>query len=385
VNDNRAVTSLWLEQADAEAGRDAARTERANVRGERVDVAIVGAGVTGCACALALAERGASVAVYDARRVAGGASGRNGGFALRGAAPAYDEARERFGHERAAAIWRLSEHALDRMELLAGDALRRSGSLRLAADAEERAALQREHDALEADGFAAEWVDALPGRCAELFHGAIRHPGDGSLDPARWVRRLAAAATAQGATIVESSRVQSLAALGAERVLVATDGYTHGLVPELDAVIVPARGQVVATEPLAECLFDAPHYARHGYDYWQQLPDGRLVVGGWRDTALADETTREEAVTPAIQERIEAFIVQLLGRLPAITHRWSGIFGVTESKLPFVGPLRGNDHVWVAAGYSGHGNVLGLACGELVGRGLAGEDVAELELFERLG
>jgi gamma-glutamylputrescine oxidase len=56
--------------------------------GGPVDVAIVGGGVTGCACALALAEGGKRVRLYEAREVAGGASGRNGGFAFRGGAPA---------------------------------------------------------------------------------------------------------------------------------------------------------------------------------------------------------------------------------------------------------------------------------------------------------
>src|SRR6266568_3586742 len=55
-----------------------------------VDVAIVGGGVTGCAAALALAQAGLRVRVYEAREVASGASGRNGGFALRGGAMAYD-------------------------------------------------------------------------------------------------------------------------------------------------------------------------------------------------------------------------------------------------------------------------------------------------------
>src|SRR4051794_6641875 len=115
------MTSLWLDEADADAPRTS-HDPHALDPGRRVDVAIVGAGVTGCACALALAERGRSVAVYDARRIAGGASGRNGGFALRGAAPAYDEACLRLGPERAQALWQLTERALDRMETLAGDA-----------------------------------------------------------------------------------------------------------------------------------------------------------------------------------------------------------------------------------------------------------------------
>src|SRR3954464_12083938 len=122
------MTSLWLDEADADAPRTS-HDPHALDPGRRVDVAIVGAGVTGCACALALAERGRRVAVYDARSVAGGASGRNGGFALRGAAPAYDDARDRLGAERARELWRLSERALDAMERLAGNRLVRSGSL----------------------------------------------------------------------------------------------------------------------------------------------------------------------------------------------------------------------------------------------------------------
>jgi glycine/D-amino acid oxidase-like deaminating enzyme len=90
----------------------------------RVDVAIVGAGVTGCSCALTLADAGLHVRVHEAREVAGGASGRNGGFALRGAAPPYDVVRTELGAERAASLWRLTERSLERMAELAGDAFR---------------------------------------------------------------------------------------------------------------------------------------------------------------------------------------------------------------------------------------------------------------------
>ena len=69
-----------------------------------VDVAVVGGGVTGCACARVLAEAGLRVRVHEARQVAGGASGRNGGFALRGGAAPYDVAAESIGRERAGAL-----------------------------------------------------------------------------------------------------------------------------------------------------------------------------------------------------------------------------------------------------------------------------------------
>ena len=81
--------------------------------------------------------------IHDARAIAEGASGRNGGFALPGGAARYDVARETYGAEEAAALWRWTEEALDRMEELAGDALRRPGSYRLAADEDRRTASNR--------------------------------------------------------------------------------------------------------------------------------------------------------------------------------------------------------------------------------------------------
>src|ERR1044071_4006474 len=113
-----------------------------------VDVVVIGGGVTGCSCAHRLAQAGLSVQVLEAREVASGASGRNGGFALRGGAPAYDTARGQLGAELAHALWRLTERYLDRLESLAGEAFRRTGSLRLAADPAERPELEAEYEAL---------------------------------------------------------------------------------------------------------------------------------------------------------------------------------------------------------------------------------------------
>jgi glycine/D-amino acid oxidase-like deaminating enzyme len=347
-----------------------------------VDVAIVGGGVTGCACALRLAEGGKRVRLFEAREIAGGASGRNGGFALRGGAPAYDVARRELGADRARSLWVLTERYLDRLEQLAGDAFRRTGSLGLAADAGERGELEAEYEALREDGFAVEWRDELREPLAGRFDGAIFHPPDGSLQPARWVRRLAARAVEAGAELREHDRVESLDTLGADEVVIATDGYTHGLVPELDAAIKPTRGQVVVTEPLEPRVFPCPHYARHGYDYWQQTPEGRLVAGGFRDKAPDHEYTAEETTTPLIQGHLERFATELLGEAPRIEHRWAGIFGTTADRLPLVGRLPGREHLWVAAGYSGHGNVMGLACGELVAGAILGAAVPELELFD---
>jgi glycine/D-amino acid oxidase-like deaminating enzyme len=366
------VEPLWL--AEAPPSPRSARTDT------RADVAIVGAGITGCACARVLAQTGRRVRIHDARAVASGASGRNGGFVLRGGAARYDVARESYGAEAARELWRRTESTLDQMESLAGYELRRPGSLRLAADPEEREAIRAEYEALREDGFDAEWRDELPPRLAGSFDGAMFHPGDGAVQPAVFARRLAKAAVEAGAEIVEHDRVESIDSLDADQVVVATDGYGRGLIAELAGVIWPARGQVVATEPLSEQLFDYPHYARQGFDYWQQLPDGRLVLGGFRDFSIMSELTDVEETTTLIQEALDGFLAELLGSTPRVTHRWAGIFGLTQDLLPLVGHVR--DGVWIAGGYSGHGNVLGFMSGELVAAAILGKEDPLLGLFD---
>jgi gamma-glutamylputrescine oxidase len=362
---------FWLEESrPAVATRDL----------DHVDIAVVGAGITGCACAGALAREGRRVRVYDARGIGEGASGRNGGFALRGAAARYDVARETYGADAARELWRRTEKAVDRLATIAGDAFRRTGSLRLAADVEERVEIQAEYEALREDGFASEWRDELS-HLRPDFRGAIFHPTDGAVQPAGLVQRLADLAADAGVAFAQNHRIESLESVEADQIVIATDGSGRGLLPELDEALWPARGQVIATTPIRERLFEYPHYARHGFDYWQQLRDRRIVLGGFRDFSILTEMTDDESTTEPIQEALDAFLVELLGELPEVTHRWAGIFGLTQDLLPLVGPVPGHDGVWVAAGYSGHGNVLGLLCGELVADALLGRDDPLLQLF----
>ncbi len=239
-----------------------------------------------------------------------------------------------------------------------------------------------EYDALRAAWFSAEWRDELPPPLAARYRGAIFHPPDGVLQPARLVRRIAASAAHAGVEIREHTRIDSVLETGAETVVVATDGYPSGLLGELEGLIVPTRGQVIATEPIEERLFEVPHYGRHGFDYWHQAPDGRIVAGGFRDVSLETEFTAEDVTTPAVQDALDRFIESHLGRPLRVDYRWAGIFGMVFDFVPVVGRVPGRDGLWIAGGYSGHGNVLGFACGRLVARAILGDRDPLLDLFE---
>ena len=368
------TTSYWLSEPSA-------TLPRVELSGPP-DVAVVGGGITGCSCALALAEAGLQVRLYESREIAGGASGRNGGFALRGGAAPYPVLADSIGRERTAGLWRWTERAVEELADLAGDAFRATGSLRLAADEEERDELVAEYEALRADGFDAEWIDDLPPPLAGDYPAALVHPRDGVLQPATVVRRLAARAAEAGVEIREHVTLASTADAGADTVVVATDGYPSGLLGPLEGLIVPTRGQVIATEPAPELHFGVPHYGRHGFDYWHQRPDGRVVAGGFRDVSLQDEFTAEERTTPVVQDALERFVNGLFGRELRVDYRWAGIFGMVFDFLPVVGRVPELDGVWIAGGYSGHGNVLGFACGKLVARAILGDRDPLLDLLE---
>jgi gamma-glutamylputrescine oxidase len=367
------TTSYWLEEP-------AAPLPVARVDGS-AEVAVVGGGITGCSCALALAEAGLRVRLFEAREIAGGASGRNGGFALRGGAAAYPVLVDSIGAEPTAELWRWTEVELEQLAALAGDAFRPVGSLRLAVDSEERDELREEYEALRAAGFAAEWREDLPAPL-ERYPAALFHPPDGVLQPARVVRGIAQRAAAAGVEIHERTRVSSLDEVSADTVVVATDGYPSGLLGELEGLIVPTRGQVIATEPIEEMLFEIPHYGRHGFDYWHQRLDGRIVAGGFRDVSLDTEFTDEEVTTPVVQGALERFVEEHVGRPLRVDYRWAGIFGMVFDFLPVIGRVPGDERLWMAGGYSGHGNVLGFASGRLVARAILGESDPKLDLFE---
>jgi glycine/D-amino acid oxidase-like deaminating enzyme len=133
---------------------------------------------------------------------------------------------------------------------------------------------------------------------------------------------------------------------------------------------------------LGRVLYDRPHYARQGFDYWQQLPDGRLLLGGFRDVSIMDEMTDREETTPEIQSSLERFLGTLSDGEARVSHRWAGIFALTQDMVPLVGPVPGRDGVWIAAGYSGHGNVMGFGCGRLVADAMLGRRHDLLDLFD---
>ena len=157
----------------------------------------------------------------------------------------------------------------------------------------------------------------------------------------------------------------------AEIAIVCTNAYTKQLFPHITDWIDPVRGQMLTTAPLPK-LFPYPIYADHGYDYWRQDRQGRIILGGWRNLDPDGEVGFDEVLNMDIQQNMTRFL-QMFPSLTEldITHRVSGIMGFSKDGLPILGSIPGYQATLLSAGFTGHG--FGFAW-------LAGEAIAKLAL-----
>jgi len=330
------------------------------------DVAVVGGGIAGLSVAYALAREGARVVLLERERVAGAASGRNAGFVLAGVAESYVAACRRYGPEAAGRVWRFTVtnrvllRALVERHGIECD-LAWNGSVQQAGDDDEWSEIRESARLLGERGAR---VRLSPGERAAIYEE------DGELHPVRFVRGLAAGAAVLGALVHEGTPVTEVRAdravtssgtVRAGAVVVCANAYAPHLLA--DVRVRPVRGQVLATAPVVARVFPRPVYACRGYQYWRQTHDGRVVVGGWRNTALEAEVGEDARPSEAIQTHLDAFLGEhgVRGR---VTHRWAGIMGFSHDGLPYTG--RRADGVYVHAGFTGHGNAFAMAGGELI-------------------
>jgi len=341
----------------------------------RCDIAVVGAGIVGCTLARLLADAGLDTVLLEARHVAAGATGRNAGMVLTGLAEHYNRAVQTYGRDRAREAWALTVENRQRLVDWAGRLavpVEHTGSLLLAVDEPEADDLQQSARLLAEDGFAAHFEPRDPLRRG--FRAALLQPEDVAIDPLAFTVAMQAGSSAELLTECEVyaiSRQNAELTVNARRatvhcqsVVLAVNAYAPLLDSYFADKVYPTRGQVLATAPLPP-LLERPGYADHGYEYFRQLSDGRLLLGGWRQHYRSEEIGYSDETTRPIQEGLESFLGRHFPDASApITHRWAGVMGFSRDGLPLVGSLPHEPRIFFAVGFTGHGLGLGIIAAE---------------------
>ena len=351
------------------------------------DVAIIGAGLAGLTAALYLKQLRPAwrVVVLERGPLPSGASTKNAGFACFGSISELLE-QEKRGDLQAvvAARWAglarlrelVSDAGLD-YQPVGGYELFRHEETMLAAECRDKIDY---FNALLAPvvGHARTFCDASAEAGRFGFGGVgtlLKNEHEGSLDAGRMMRALLARAWAADVPVLTSCAVEAIestasghrlrlangAAVEARQVLLATNAFATELLPEL--AVTPGRGQVLVTEPLPDVRLAGTFHYDHGYAYFRQLPDHRILLGGGRNLDFGAEATTEPGLTPTVQQYLEDLLREVVvpNQQPRIDFRWSGVMGFGPALAPIIDWVRPG--VLAAVRCNGMGVALGAGTG----------------------
>ncbi|MEM9531494.1 MAG: FAD-binding oxidoreductase [Pseudomonadota bacterium] len=353
------------------------------------DVCIVGAGFTGVATALTLAERGFKVALVEANRVGWGASGRNGGQLINGLGGLSRIERRR--PELADLLWdirwRGNDIIRERVERYAIDCDLKDGYVEVARKPSQVAYTHEAAEELEKRNFPHRFEVWDRQQTSErlgtqAFHGAFASYRDGHVHPLNLCRGEARVVAERGGAIYEQSPVTRIehgarpkviterGSVTADSVVLAGNAYQRLEGKHLANLVFPAGSYIIATEPLSEAQVNdinpldvAVCDLNDIVDYYRLSADRRMLFGGACNYSGRDPSSIKAYIHP----RMTRLYPQL--KKMKIEYEWGGKIGIVLNRVPVVGRI--NNNVYYCLGYSGHGvcgtHVMGEVMADAVG------------------
>jgi sarcosine oxidase subunit beta len=358
----------------------------------RVDVAIIGGGIAGCAAAVRLRSDGLSVALLERGRCGAGASGVN-----------FGGVRQQGRHFAEVPLARRARPIWGTLNALLGEDVEfvASGHVKLARSDADMSELERY--ARDAAGFGlrlellgrAALRSRMPWLSADVV-GASLCAEDGHANPrvvgpayARLARRLGADVR-EHAPVVEATRdgdgftLRTDALQVASRFLVNCAGAAAGRFAAAfgeDVPVAPLVPNMLVTEPLP-FFVDRSVGVCGGGIYLRQIARGNVILGGgdgWCD-AEGLRSRPLSAVSLASMADALALVPGLAGS--HVIRTWTGIDGEMPDRIPVVGWSQTTPKLVHAFGFSGHGFQLGPVIGEIIAELVTqGRSASPLEPF----
>lgn len=207
--------------------------------------------------------------------------------------------------------------------------------------------------------------------------GIIKNQYEGQINTGKMMHRFHQLATSKNIPVLFGINVSdwsdhsngvsiktSIGTIETEQLLIATNGFTKKLLPEID--LKPARSQVLITEPFEKPPFVGTFHYDKGYSYFRNVGN-RILLGGGRNKDFDGEITTEFSNTPVIMNHLKLLLEEVIipGKKYKIDQSWSGIMGIGESKSPIIKKHSKNVTIGVRLGG------MGVAMGSLIGRDLA--------------
>ncbi|OTB09447.1 hypothetical protein M426DRAFT_70712 [Hypoxylon sp. CI-4A] len=400
---------------------------------DNADTVIIGSGITGAAVAFNLLSNGArNIVMLEARQACSGATGRNGGHTKAASYRTFLDHEEALGTEAAVKIARLelanirAVHAFAREHGIECDS-NPGDTVDVVYDPAQWKLDQRAVKAMQ---------DAMPDEDASVYtiHSAEEmrdkffcgRGGDegvcggvsyeaGSLSAYKFGIGVLKLCLAKGLNLQTNTPALDLEKLDgggwnvktsrgsirAQRVVLATNGYTASLWKKFQGVIVPLRGHVTAQRPglnMPKGGLPATYsfIYESGYDYMIQRPkgskfEGDIVIGGalvkapeegLEEFGTTDDTAFNDIILKSLEDCLPQYYGDNWGQDDPdgrIRKAWTGIMGYSPDGFPFVGEMPGEKDLWVSSSFQGHGMVLCWMCARALAAMMEGKDGNELD------